>query len=311
MSWSTDHIPDLTGAWALVTGASSGIGQQVALELSRRGASVVLAGRDEGRLAASVAAIRADLPQADLRTLRLDLSDLGQVRAAADEVLDSYEQLDLLFANAGVMATPEHHTADGFELQIATNHLGHFAFCGLVLPALLATPHGSRVVVTSSANHRLVRGIDLRSLTPGGAPRPYRRWRSYAESKLANLLFMLELQRRSMAADLSLTSVGAHPGYTETKLQQTGPAMAGPTIGSRALLVLTKAVGQSASHGAWPLLMAGTQPGLAGGAYVGPGGPFEGRGRPRLVGMSAAASDPDLARRLWDASEEATGVRFP
>ncbi len=311
MTWRTDQIPDLTGAWALVTGASSGLGQQVSLELARHGASVVLAGRDEERLRASAAAVRADLPDADLRSLRLDLSDLAQVRRAAEEVLESYEQLDLLFANAGVMAPPERKTADGFELQIGTNHLGHFAFTGLVLPALLATPHGARVVVTSSFAHRMAKTIDLSSLTPGGDHRPYQRWRSYGESKLANLLFMLELQRRSMASELSLTSVAAHPGYAATGLQDTGPAMGGATVGSRTMAVLNKVVAQPAAHGAWPLLMAGTQPGLPGGSYVGPGAMFEQRGRPRLVGMSSAASDPALASRLWEASEHATGVRFP
>ena len=311
MSWTTEQIPDLTGARALVTGGSGGLGQQVALELSRHGAGVILAARNDERLAASVAGIRASVPDADLRTLRLDLADLSQVRRAAEEVLDTYEQIDLLFAHAGVMATPERHTVDGFELQLGTNHLGHFAFCGLVLPALLATPHGARVVVTTSYGHRLARGMDLRALSPGSDTRPYRRWRAYGESKLANLLFMLELQRRSMASDLSLTSVAAHPGYTATGLQQTGPAMGGATVGSRAMTVLNKVVAQSAAHGAWPLLMAGTQPGLPGGSFVGPAGPFEQWGHPRLVGMTAAASDPALASRLWEASEQATGVRFP
>jgi NAD(P)-dependent dehydrogenase (short-subunit alcohol dehydrogenase family) len=311
VSWTTAQIPDLTGAWALVTGASTGLGQQVALELARRGASVVLAGRSDERLAASVAGIRASRPEADLRTLRLDLADQAQIRKSAEQVLETYERIDLLFANAGVMATPKRRTTDGFELQIGTNHLGHFAFCGLVLPAMLATPHGARVVVTSSYMHRFAHGFDMRSLTPGGDPRPYRRWRSYNESKLANLLFMLELQRRSTSADLNLTSVAAHPGYTDTNLQQAGTTMDGTTVASRALTVLNRVVAQPASHGAWPLLMAGTQPGLPGGSYVGPSGPFEQRGRPRLVGMSSAASDPALASQLWEASEKATGVRFP
>jgi NAD(P)-dependent dehydrogenase (short-subunit alcohol dehydrogenase family) len=311
VTWRTDQIPDLTGAWALVTGASSGLGQQVSLELARHGASVMLAGCDEDRLRSSAAGIREDVPSADLRTLRLDLADLSQVRRTAEEVLDSYEQLDLLFANGGVMAPPERRTADGFELQIGMNHLGHFAFTGLVLPALLATPHGARVVVTSSYAHRVAKTIDLSSLKPGADHRPYQRWRSYGESKLANLLFMLELQRRSMASDLSLTSVAAHPGYTATNLQESGPEMGGATMGSRTLAVLNRAVAQPAEHGAWPLLMAGTQPGLPGGSYVGPGGPFEQWGRPRLVGMSVAASDPVLAGRLWEASEQATGIRYP
>lgn len=311
MSWSTNDVPDLTGAWALVTGASSGLGQQVVLELARHGASVVLAARDEERLRRSVDGIRAEVPEADLRTLRLDLGDLAAVSRAAEEVLETYEQLDLLFANAGVMAPPERSTVDGLELQIGTNHVGHFAFVGQVLPALLATPHGARVVTTASFVHRRVSSIDLRSLRSGGDPRPYRRWRSYGESKLANLLFMLELQRRAAAGGLSLTSVAAHPGLSSTNLQETGPQLDGATLPSRALMAVTQAVAQSAAAGAWPLLMAGTQPGLPGGSYVGPGGPGELRGRPRLVGMSSAASDPALAARLWEATEEATGVRFP
>lgn len=311
MTWTTAQIPDLTGVWALVTGASSGLGQQVTLELARHGASVVLAARDEERLRLGVEGVRAEVPAADLRTLRLDLADLDAVRRAAEEVLESYDHVDLLFANAGVMAPPQRSTKDGFELQMGTNHVGHFAFVGQVLPALLATPRGARVVTTSSFGHRTVRSIDLRSVTPGGDPRPYKRWRAYGESKLANLLFMLELQRRAVVGDLSLTSVAAHPGYADTSLQQAGPAMGGATPVSRALMVLNRAVAQSAAAGAWPLLMAGTQPGLAGGSYVGPGGPFETRGRPRLVGMSPAASDPALAARLWEATEQATGVRFP
>ncbi len=311
MTWSPDDIPDLTGRWALVTGASSGLGHHVTKELARAGAGVLMAGRDPARLAASTAAVRGQVPHAELREVQLDLADLADVRRCAEVVLDAHEHLDLMVANAGVMATPHRHTADGFELQIGTNHVGHFALTGLLLPALLASPHGARVVVTSSVGHRMVRGLDLRSLVPGADDRPYRRWRAYGESKLANLLFMLELERRSAAADLALVSVAAHPGYASTDLQSTGPELGGATLGSRLMAVTNRFVAQSAERGAWPLLLATTQPGLPGGSYVGPGGPAEAWGRPRLVGMSAAASDPALARALWEASESATGVTWP
>jgi len=311
VTWTPRQVPDLGGRWALVTGASSGLGHQVTKGLARAGAAVVMAGRDPDRLVASTELVRREVPDAELRTLHLDLADLSAVRRAADEVRESHEHLDLLVDNAGVMAPPQRSTADGFELQIGTNHVGHFLLTGLLLPALLASPHGARVVVTSSFAHKTVRDIDLAGLVPGADRRPYRRWRSYGESKLANLLFMLELQRRAAAADLALVSVGAHPGYASTELQSAGPGMGGATMGSRAMALANRLVAQSAEHGAWPLLMAATQPGLPGGAYVGPGGPGELRGHPRLVGMSSAASDPDLARRLWAASEVATGLPWP
>ena len=311
MSWSIEQIPDLTGRWALVTGASSGLGHQVAKELARAGAAVVMAGRSVERLTDSAELVRRELPDAELRSQQLDLADLASVRRTAEELLDHHEHLDLLVANAGVMATPDRRTADGFELQIGTNHLGHFALTGLLLPALLASPYRARVVVTSSFAHRYVSGIDLRSLVPGADPRPYRKWRSYGESKLANLLFMLELQRRASASDLALVSVAAHPGYAATDLQTSGPALSGATLGSRFMAVTNRLVAQSAQHGAWPLLMAATQPGLPGGSYVGPRGVGETRGRPRLVGMSSAASDPGLAAALWTASEQATDITWP
>ena len=311
MTWSTEQIPDLTGRWALVTGASSGLGHHVTRELARAGASVVMAGRTVERLADSAELVRRQIPDADLLSQQLDLADLSAVRRTAEELLDHHEHLDLLVANAGVMATPHRRTADGFELQIGTNHLGHFALAGLLLPALLASQHGARVVLTSSFAHRTVSGIDLRSLVPGADPRPYRTWRSYGESKLANLLFMLELQRRASASDLALVSVGAHPGYAATDLQSSGPNLSGATLRSGFMAVSNRLVAQSAEHGAWPLLMAATQPGLPGGSYVGPRGIGEARGRPRLAGMSSVASDPGLASALWTASEQATGIIWP
>jgi len=311
MTWSTAQIPDLSGRWAMVTGASSGLGHHVTRELAHAGAAVVMAGRDLDRLAVSADLVRRGVPAADLHIVSLDLADLAAVHRTAEQVLEGYDHLDLLVDNAGVMATPERKTADGFELQIGTNHLGHFALTGLLLPALLASPHGARVVVTSSVAHRTVSGIDLDSLVAGADTRPYRKWRAYGESKLANLLFMLELERRAAAEDLALLSVAAHPGYAATELQTSGPAMGGATVGSRLMSLANKVVAQPADHGAWPLLLAATQPGLPGGSYVGPGGPGETRGRPRLVGMSAAASDPGLARAVWVASEAATGVTWP
>nr|MBA2740346.1 SDR family NAD(P)-dependent oxidoreductase [Nocardioidaceae bacterium] len=279
MTWSTAQIPDLSGRWAMVTGASSGLGHHVTRELAHAGAAVVMAGRDLDRLAVSADLVRRGVPAADLHIVSLDLADLAAVHRTAEQVLEGYDHLDLLVDNAGVMATPERKTADGFELQIGTNHLGHFALTGLLLPALLASPHGARVVVTSSVAHRTVSGIDLDSLVAGADTRPYRKWRAYGESKLANLLFMLELERRAAAEDLALLSVAAHPGYAATELQTSGPAMGGATVGSRLMSLANKVVAQPADHGAWPLLLAATQPGLPGGSYVGPGGPGETRGR--------------------------------
>ncbi len=296
-------LPDQSGRRALVTGATGGLGHHVCLELARAGASVVLAARDEAAAAAGADQIRAQVPGARLEVLRLDLADLSSVHEAAERAASSYERLDLLVNNAGVMATPYRRTVDGFELQLGTNHLGHFALTGLLLPLL----GQARVVTVSSLLHRRADAVWL------GGPRlerGYSRWGAYAESKLANLLFARELDRRARRAGLGLTSVAAHPGFTDTGLQRTGPQLGGRNVMSLALRGVTAVVGQPAAAGAMPILYAATAPGLGGGAYAGPSGLGEARGAPRLVDMSAAASDTQAAGALWELSEQATGVSY-
>ncbi|GAA1154838.1 oxidoreductase [Kribbella jejuensis] len=301
MTWSTADIPDLTGRRALVTGATSGLGYETALELLRHGADVIVAARNPEK-AARVAETLTQKGGRAPTVLELDLADLVSVQRAAEEVGSTYDRLDLLINNAGVMATPYRQTVDGFELQLGTNHLGHFALTGRLLPLLLT---GSRVVTVSSFMHKTVRGIsedDLRR--PAGT---YRKWEAYGKSKLANLLFTLELDRRVRAAGAELLSVGAHPGYAATQLQIAGPELAGNVRRARFAGAATRLVAQSAAAGAWPSLYAATYADLRPGSYVGPGF-FEYRGRPKVVLPTRTAQDPELAQRLWAWSVEATGV---
>jgi NAD(P)-dependent dehydrogenase (short-subunit alcohol dehydrogenase family) len=305
--WTTTDIPDQHGRVALVTGANTGIGFHQALELARKGAHVLLASRDPERGRSARNAILGELPAASVELVALDLADLESVRRLADQLLDRGQGLDLLVNNAGVMAVPHRRTtAQGFELQLGTNHLGHFALTGLLLPALLAR-EGSRVVTVSSLNHRMgaIRLDDLQS------ERRYGPWRAYNQSKLANALFTLELDRRLRTAGASTLSVGAHPGYTRTELQYRGPRLGGGGVSARVMGVLTRFAGQPAARGALPVLRAATDPDVAGGDYLGPDGPGEARGLPRKVSYSKTAHDQVLAGRLWQASEALTGVRFP
>ena len=305
--WTTADIPDQHGRTALVTGANTGIGFHEALELARKGAQVLLASRNPERGRTARTAILRELPAASVQLVHLDLADLDSIRRLADQLLDRDQGLDLLVNNAGVMAVPQRQTtAQGFELQLGTNHLGHFALTGRLLPALLAR-RGSRVVTVSSLNHRMgaIRLDDLQS-RHGYAP-----WRAYNQSKLANALFTVELDRRLRAAGASTLSVGAHPGFSRTELQYRGPRLGGGGISARALGLLTPLVGQPAARGALPVLRAATDPDVEGGDYYGPGGPGEARGLPRKVNYSKTAYDQQLGGRLWQASETLTGVRFP
>ncbi|WP_327633540.1 oxidoreductase [Kribbella sp. NBC_00482] len=301
MTWSTADIPDLTGRLALVTGATSGLGYETALELLRHGADVLVAARNPEKAAQAAETLTQKAGRAPT-VLELDLADLASVQRAAEEVVKSYDRLDLLINNAGVMAPPYRQTLDGFELQLGTNHLGHFALTGRLLPLLLK---GSRVVTVSSFMHKTVRGIsedDLRR--PAGS---YRKWEAYGKSKLANLLFTLELDRRVRAAGVDLLSVGAHPGYASTHLQAAGPELAGRALQARLWGAATRAVAQSAAAGAWPSLYAATYPDLRPGSFVGPSF-FEYRGTPKVVLPTRTAQDPELGERLWAWSVEATGV---
>ncbi|HET9860843.1 MAG TPA: oxidoreductase [Nocardioidaceae bacterium] len=306
-TWSLAEMPDLTGRRGLVTGVTGGIGEHTALELARSGAEVILAGRSEEKLSAVVDDIRRTLPNAVLRPVVMDLADLASVRRAAAEA-STYGPLDILVNNAGVMATPARRTADGFDLQMGTNHFGHFALTGLLLPQLVASG-SARVVTLASQMHRVARSVPVTDprVDHGG----YNKWRSYGQSKLANLLFMLELDRRARAADLPITSVGAHPGYAATNLMSAGLGMHGRTAEGSIIQAATRVLAQPAEMGALPSLMAATMPGLPGGAYLGPSGPGEMRGAPTIVRTSRQARDPELAAALWRVSEEATGVTYP
>jgi NAD(P)-dependent dehydrogenase (short-subunit alcohol dehydrogenase family) len=305
-SWTTTGIPGQHGRTALVTGGNSGIGWYAALALAGHGARVLLASRDAERGLAARAAIMRLAPWAHVEVAGLDLADLETARRLAGLLLDRDDCLDLLVNNAGVMGVPRRMTtAQGFELQFGVNHLGHFALTGLLMPALLRRP-GSRVVTVSSLNHRMgtVRLDDLQG------ERHYGPWRAYNQSKLANALFTVELGRRLGQAGAATVSVGAHPGFSRTRLQYEGPRLGGGGPSARLLGLFTRIAAQPAAHGVLPVLMAATDPGAVNGGYYGPGGPGEARGAPRQVRYSAAAHDEELARRLWQASERLTGVTF-
>jgi NAD(P)-dependent dehydrogenase (short-subunit alcohol dehydrogenase family) len=289
--WSTSQMPAQAGRRVIVTGGNSGIGLVAARELARAGARVTLAVRSEEKGRAAAAGMPGEV---DVR--RLDLASLDSVRAFAG-AWD--EPLDLLVNNAGLMAPPYATTADGFEMQLGTNHLGHFALTGLLLDRLLAGGD-PRVVNLSSGAHRMgrMRWDDLQ-WTQG-----YRPWAAYGQSKLANLLFTFELQRRAGEAGAPLRALAAHPGYAATELQKGTHSR----VQELAMQVLNRVVAQSADAGALPTLYAATAD-LPGATYVGPDGPGEMRGSPKVVGVSQAAADPASQRRLWEVSEELTGVR--
>jgi NAD(P)-dependent dehydrogenase (short-subunit alcohol dehydrogenase family) len=295
--WSAADIPDQAGRIAVVTGANSGIGLEAARYLAARGALVVLAGRDTGRTKTAAEQIAAQVSGAQVDTVSLDLASLESVRRAANEIRARYPRLDLLINNAGVMMTPYMRTEDGFELQFGTNHLGHFAFTGLVLPSLLEVP-GSRVVTVSSNGHKMgrIHFDDLQS------ERRYRRVSAYSQSKLANLLFTYELQRRLAAAGAQTIATAAHPGTSDTALVRHLPGWM--QAGSRL------APSQDARMGALPTLRAATDPAASGGDYYGPGGLGEFTGPPRRVRSSARSHDTDAQRQLWTVSEQLTGVTY-
>ncbi len=300
--WTAAEIPDQSGRLALVTGANSGLGAATARELARAGATVVIACRNVAKGEQAVAQIHAAVPQADVHVRELDLAELRSVRSFAERFSREHESLDLLINNAGVMAPPRRLTVDGFESQFGTNHLGHFALTGLVLARLLAAP-APRVVTVSSGAHRIgtIKFDDLQG------QQGYNNWRSYGQSKLANLMFCFELQRRATAAGTELLSMAAHPGYAATNLQFAGPAR----WYERATMALSnKVIAQSADMGALPTLYAATNPDVPGGSFVGPDGFMEQRGHPHIVTAAGKAYDENASRRLWEVSEQLTGVRY-
>lgn len=294
MAWTTDDVADQRGRTALVTGANAGLGFEVAVGLARAGARVLLACRDAGRGGAAADAVRLAAPGADVAVRSLDLADLASVRALAAAVGDGEGRLDLLVANAGVMAVDEGRTVDGFEVHLGVNHLGHVALTAGLLPTLAASP-GSRVVVVTSLGHRAGR-LHRDDLM---LERRYRPWTAYLQSKLANLLFVAELDRRLSEAGSATAALAAHPGLAGTELGRGG---AGPAMGDLPLVT------QSAAAGARPLLRAATDPAAVGGELYGPR--WLVRGAPRRETPSRRARRRDDARWLWDRSVELTGASF-
>jgi NAD(P)-dependent dehydrogenase (short-subunit alcohol dehydrogenase family) len=306
--WTAADVGDQAGRTAVITGANSGIGFEAARVLAAHGATVVLACRDPGqadRAAARIAAELAGDPGDRVRTAHLDLASLASVRKAAEELGARFPRIDLLINNAGVMMPPYGRTEDGFELQFGTNHLGHYALTGLLLDRLLPVA-GSRVVTVSSNGHRVGR-INFDDLQ---SEHGYRRMRAYSQSKLANLMFTFELQRRLVAAGAPTIALAAHPGTSRTQLvrHMRGPARA---VANAQLGAATSWFAQSAEMGALPMLRAATDPSARGGQYYGPDRAFEFTGYPVLVEPASRARDGSVQERLWRESERLTGVRFP
>jgi len=303
--WTADDMPDLSGQTIIVTGANSGIGYEAALQFARHKADTILACRGLDKANAAAKQIVASNPGAKVEVMELDLSSLASIRRFADAFHQSHRTLRALVNNAGVMALPYRKTEDGFEMQFGTNHLGHFALTGLLLDALRAN-NDARVVNVSSGGHRIgrIRFDDL------DWKNGYYKWFAYGQSKLANLLFTFELQRRADAAGMKLVAAGCHPGYAATNLQGAGPRMQGSSGMESFWTTMNRTFAQSAAMGALPTLYAATAPDVRGGDYIGPDGLAELWGNPTKVKSSSAAKDPIVAARLWDISEQLTKVHY-
>ncbi len=298
--WTESDIPDQSGRVAVVTGANSGLGLETAASLAAKGAGVVMASRNPDRLADAVAEVRRRHSAALVEPVITDLASLDSIRTATDKICEAHPKIDLLINNAGVMAIPRAETVDGFEMQFGTNHLGHFAFTGLLLGAIRDTP-GSRIVAVTSDARRIGR-IDFKDLHGRDH---YGRWKAYGQSKLANLIFAEELDRRLRAASCETIAVAAHPGYAATNLQ-TGTNWFQNTYYTLGNVLIA----QPAAAGAWPQLFAATMPDVPGGGFYGPGNLLGLRGHPRRLSVEARALNPKVATRLWEISEESTGVSF-
>ncbi len=304
-TWGADDIGDQTGRVALVTGANSGIGYETAKALADHGAHVILACRDDEKARRARDKLESELDQTSLELVHLDLADLVSVRRAAEAVLRDHARLDLLVNNAGIMGTPYRLTADGFELQMATNHLGHFALTGLLLNRIVTTDR-SRIVTVSSHMHRVAR-LRLDDVA-GTVPRDT--WVSYGSSKLANLLFTAELSRRLEVVGLSTLAVAAHPGWTRSNLVGNGAALSASRLRRKFGRAAGTTFGQSTAAGALPILCAATSSSVRSGDFIGPAHMFGLFGPPRTARPSARARDRDTAAALWRASEELTGARY-
>lgn len=295
--WNVSNIPDMNGRLAVITGGNSGIGLEAAKALAGKGAHVILAVRNQEKGDVAAADIRRLHPSAVVDVMPLNLTDLASVRAFAETFHTRFHELHLLINNAGVMAIPRRQTTDGFEMQFGTNHLGHFALTGLLLPTLLATPKARVVTVSSLAHTR--GGIDFDNLD---GSRRYSRWGAYGQSKLANLLFAYTLQRRLAASGADVLSVACHPGVAATNLATAGLGKVAGALGNL--------MAQSAAMGALPTLYAATDASIQGGEYIGPTGGRGMRGYPGRVQSSPRSHETAVAQRLWDISETLTGVSY-
>ena len=304
MRWTADDVPDLSGKTVVVTGANGGLGYETVLQLAPKGAHVVLACRDLAKARAAMETIAQARPGASLEVMELDLASLASVRTFAQSFLAKHGELHVLCNNAGVMAIPYRRTVDGFEMHFGTNHLGHFALTGLLIERLLGTS-GARVVNVSSTMHRTgrIRFEDLQW------ERGYCRWAAYGQSKLANLLFTYELQRKLEATGANVISVACHPGWAATNLQLEGARMEGSLLMEFGARVANFFLAQSAAMGALPILYAATSPDVRGGDYIGPDGLAEAWGHPKKVQSSRRSHDRQAAAKLWEVSVLLTGVR--
>ena len=303
MAWTEKDVPDQRGRLAIVTGSNTGLGYDTARVLAARGATVVMAVRDTAKGESAAARIRSLSPGAEIIVHKLDLGSLSAVKESGAQMAATYPKIDLLINNAGVMYPPKSTTVDGFELQFGTNHLGHFALTGLLLPNLLPVD-GSRVVVVASIAHDIKARIDFDDLQ--WERRRYDRVAAYGQSKLANLMFAYDLQRRLAAAKAKTIAVAAHPGVAATELVRHIPGAGLPGVNWLSAKLLN-----SAEMGALATLRAATDPAVQGGQYYGPDGIRELRGHPKLVSSSPQSRDVAIQQRLWQVSEELTGVTFP
>jgi NAD(P)-dependent dehydrogenase (short-subunit alcohol dehydrogenase family) len=293
--WTVENIPDQDGKIVIVTGANSGLGFEASRALAQHGATVIMACRSLEKGEAAAGQIRSASPRGQCIVRRLDLSDLSSVQEFAESCLNEYKRLDILINNAGVMAIPYRKTVDGFEMQFCTNHLGHFKLTGLLIGVLMSTPE-SRVVTVTSYAHFFGR-INFRDLN---GERFYQKWLAYCQSKLANVLFGYELQRRAVRHGAQPVSIVAHPGYAATNLQHS----------SWLFTRLNPVMAQSQEMGALPILYAATSPALRGGEYIGPDGFLGQRGYPHKTWSSPSSHSLETARRLWEISEQLTGIQL-
>lgn len=303
--WTSEAVPDLSGRIAIVTGANSGLGYETARVLVGKGAYVIVASRDATKGQEAVRLLLKEHSKGRATFLALDLANLASVRQFVQQFSQQFKTLDLLINNAGVMHLPYRTTADGFEMQFGTNHLGHFALTGLLLPVILQTPR-ARIVTVSSGLHQSghINFDDLHGKTK------YNEYGAYSQSKLANVLFAYELQRKFAAHHVNALSIAAHPGYAATNLQFGASNMTGSALRSGIASIMNALFAQSAEMGALPLLYAAVSPDLRGGEYVGPSGFMEMRGYPAVAKSNAESYDLAVAKRLWDVSEKLTGIVY-